>query len=178
MSKRVKTLGSNELARRYSDTDSCCVVSVAGLDATSTNRLRHTLREQSIELRVVKNSLARRALADRPLGPLVARLAGPCAFATGGASVVEVAKELARLAREYPQLELKEGIIEGDEQLIPVSDIAKMRSRAETIGDLVGLIVSPARRLAGCLTGPGGRIAGCVKAIAEKADQNGDAVAA
>lgn len=178
MSKRIKALTTDELSRRYGELDSLCVVSVSGLDATASNRLRGELRENDVELHVIKNRLARRALGDGVLGPLVAGLAGPCAFAYGGESIIDVAKLLVKLGDAYPQLELKEGIIEGEPDLYPVTEIAKMQSRTETIAEVVSLALSPGRRIAGCLTGPGGRIAGGVKAVVERREQEGDAAAA
>ncbi len=168
MSKRVKDLETKELTGRYGELDSVCVVSVSGMDAISANRLRGALIERSMELHVVRNRLTRRALGDGPLGPLVKSLNGPCAFVTSDASVVDVAKELVRLAGEYPKLELKDGILDGDETLVPVTDIAKMKSRVEMLGDVVMLALSPGRRVAGCLTGPGGRIAGGIKALVDR----------
>ncbi len=176
MSKRIKDLTTGELSSRYGELDSLCVVGVSGLDAISANRLRGELRKQSMELHVVPNRIALRALGDGALGPLMRKLEGPCAFVHGDTSVVDIAKELARLADEYPSLELKNGIIEGDESLLLVKDIAKMKSRTEQLGEVVMLALSPARRLAGCLTGPGGLVAGCIKTISERED--GDASAA
>ena len=177
MSKRVKTLEMAELTRRYGELDNVCVVDVSRMDAVSANRMRGELRELSIDLHVVRNRLARRALGDGPLGPVVKQLSGPCAFVTGSVSSIEIAKELVDLAREYPKLELKEGLVEGDETLVPLEDLAKMKSRVELQGEVVMLALSPGRRITGCLTGPGGRIAGGIKAVAERQD-GGDSDAA
>jgi len=178
MSKRIKDLESKELASRYGEQDSACVVSVSGMDAISANRLRGVLREQSIDLHVVRNRLARRTLGDGPLAPLVKSLEGPCAFVTAETSVIDVAKELVRLAGEHPKLELKQGIIDGDASLVSVEDLAKMKSRIELIGEVVLLALSPARRIAGCLTGPGGRVAGSIKTLAERSGEGTEAEAA
>jgi large subunit ribosomal protein L10 len=177
MSKPVKDLVTNEYKSRYADLDSACVVSVIGLDAISTNRLRGELRGKNIELHVVKNSLARRAFTGGPLEPLGKAMTGPCAVVTGGASIIDVAKLLLEAKRTYPQIELKLGIVAGDPELIDVERMAAMKSRTELLGDVAMLIGSTGRRLAGCLVGPGGRIAGCVKAIVEK-QEGGESAAA
>lgn len=170
MSKPVKDLMTQEYRQRYENVDSACVVSVIGMDAISTNRLRGTLRSKEIRLQIVKNSLARRAFADRPLAPLAESFTGPCALVTGGESAIDLAKTLVELRKTYPAIELKLGMLGGDPELVEVERLAKMKNRAELLGELAMLIGSPGRRLAGCLAGPGGRIAGCLKAIADKED--------
>lgn len=170
MSKTVKDLISKEYAAKFDGIDSACVVNVVGLDAISTNRLRGDLREKSIKIQVIKNRLARRALTDSPLGPLAASLDGPCALVTGGESVIDVAKLLVDLKKTYPKIELKQAMLEGDPDLVEVEQVAKMKNRIETLGEVAMLIASPGGNLAGAINGPGGRLAGCVKAIADKED--------
>jgi large subunit ribosomal protein L10 len=171
MSKPVKDLITKEYKSTYAGVESACVVSVIGLDAKATNKLRGELRAKDIKLQVIKNSLARRAFVDAPLSPLAEALDGPCALVTGGTSVIDVAKFLAAAKKEYPELELKLGILEGDPDLVDVAQMAKMKGRDELLADVATLIASPGRRLAGAIAGPAGRIAGCVKAMIDKAEE-------
>jgi large subunit ribosomal protein L10 len=171
MSKPVKDLITQEYVGRYSKLSNACLVSVIGLDAISTNKLRGTLRARRIEMQVLKNSLARRAFADGPLAPLAGALDGPCALVVGGESIIDVAKALVEMKKTYPGIELKQGILEGDPDLVDVERLARMKSRGELLSDLAMLIASPGRRLAACLLGPGGRLAGCFKAMADKEEK-------
>jgi len=168
MSKPVKNLITSEYQGRYHDLTSACVVSVIGLDAISTNRLRGELRAKKISLQVVSNSLLRRACLDGPLAPLAGALEGPCALVIGGESIIDVAKTLVELKKKYPAIELKKGIFEGDPDLLDVERLAQMKSRGDLLAEVAMLIASPGRRLAGCIGGPGGRLVGCFKAIADK----------
>ncbi|HPD29995.1 MAG TPA: 50S ribosomal protein L10 [Phycisphaerae bacterium] len=168
MSKATKDLITCEYAGRYANLANACVVSVIGLDAISTNKLRGELRSMKISLHVVKNSLARRALADGPLAPLASALEGPCALVVGGESIIDVAKALVELKKKYPAIELKKGILEGDPDLLDIERLSQMKSRGDLLAEIAMLIASPGRRLAGCIRGPGGRLAGCFKAIADK----------
>ena len=136
MSKPVKDLITKEYRRLYSEVDSACVVSVIGLDAISTNKLRGELHEKGICLRVVKNSLARRAFADSVLEPLSSALDGPCALVTGGDSAIDLAKLLVDIRKSYPQIELKSGILGGDPELIEVDQLAKMKNKTELLAEL------------------------------------------
>jgi large subunit ribosomal protein L10 len=171
MSKPVKDLVTNEYKKLFGGADGACVVSVIGLDAISTNKLRGELRNKKIVLKVVKNSLAKRAFSDGPLAPLGPALSGPCALVTGGGSVIDVAKTLVELKKTYPKIELRQGVLGGEADLIDLELLAKMKSRAELAGEVAMLILSPGRKIAGCLAGPAGRIAGCLKAIADRKEE-------
>jgi len=178
MSKPVKDVITHEYENRYSAVSSACVVNVIGLDAISTNRLRNELKAKDIRLQVVRNSLARRALVDQPLAPLVSAMDGPCALVTGGDSMIDVAKLLVSMKKSYPKLELKLGILDGDPDLIPVEQMSKMKSRVEMLGEVAMMVASPGRSLAGAVASPGGKIAGCLKAMIDKAEQPADQAAA
>lgn len=178
MSKPVKDLVTNEYKALFGDADGACVVSVIGLDAISTNKLRGELRARKIQLKVIKNSLARRAFADGPLASLGPALSGPCALVTGGESVIDVAKTLVELKRTFPKIELRQGVFGGEQELIELERLASMRSKAELLSEIAMLIVSPGRNIAGCVASPAGKIAGCIQAIADQQEGGEPAEAA
>lgn len=167
MSKPVKNLLTSYLRDRFSGIDSACVVDLTKLDVQSTEKIRSALRETNGRMEVVRNSLARRAFVDTPLQPLGEVLKGPCALVTGD-SVVDLAKKLAGLTKEFAELKLKEAILEGDSRLLTVEMLSRMKSRLEILGDVAALISGPGRRVAGAIGSPQARIAGCIKAIADK----------
>jgi large subunit ribosomal protein L10 len=175
MSREVKELVEKDLTARYSTLDGVMVVNVHGLSGIEANQLRGQLRKKKIEMHVVKNRAVKRILSGTVLEPINKYLTGPCAFVTGGPSPVETAKELLRLAQEFPKFELRSGLMEGETQAIPIEEISKRRSKSEIIGEVVMLATSPGRRIAGCLNA-GGRVAGCIKAIIDKLEK-GEAIA-
>lgn len=168
MSKALKEMVTDVLRDRYDGVEEACVVDITSLNVEETQAVRKKLSEKSIECQVVKNSLARRAFSDGPLNPLGSSLAGPCALLTGGDSIVEVAKTIASLAKEFPKIELKIGLLRGETETTALAEMAKMKSRLELLADISGLISSPGRALAGALSSPQGKIAGCLKAMADK----------
>lgn len=170
MSRKLKELIASELTERYGKAESALLVNVHGLTGVEANVFRNQLRKNGCEIHVIKNSVAKRVFADTPLAPLAGAMVGPCALVTGGASMVDVAKELLRLAKDYPKLELRCGVVDGETETISIDDISKRRSRAEIQGEVVMLFNSPGRRIAGCLN-VGGKIAGCIKAIADKLEK-------
>ncbi len=172
MSKPVKDMIIRELSARFAGVSSACVVDLTGIDAMATHKLRGGLRAKGIRLQVVKNRMARRAFSGGPLQPVGDVLDGPCALATGGDSIVDVAKTLVQLAKDFPALKLRTAVVDGDKDLVDVNTLAKWKSRKETLAEIAMLLSSPGRRIAGCLAGPGGRIAGCLKAMIEKAEKD------
>ncbi len=174
MSKPLKQMMTDALRDRYAGVDSACVVDLTGLDVVSTTRFRRTLREKSMQVAVVKNSLAARAFQGTPLEPLGRSLKGPCALVTGGDSILEVARTLVAALKDFAVIRLKQAIIEGDPALMTVEEVSRLKGRLELIGEVAMLISSPGRRVAGCIAGPQARIAGCVKAIADR-DEKGAA---
>lgn len=174
MSKAVKELVINDVKKTYGAMDNLMVVNVHRLTGNDVNALRRTLRKKNVEVHVIKNRFARLALAGTPLEPVAAALSGPCAFVSGGASPVDTAKTLMDLVKEYPALELRSGILDGETSPLTIEQISKRRSKAEIQGEVVMLLTSPGRRLAGCLN-VGGRVAGCIKAIADKLEK-GEAI--
>ena len=87
MSKPVKNLITNEYRAAYDGVDSACLVDLSGMTVLEQQKLRRSLREKSARLRVVKNSLARRAWKDTVLEPLGTALEGPCALVTTSESL-------------------------------------------------------------------------------------------
>ncbi len=174
MSRMVKERLHDAFIQRYADLDSALVVSVHGLKGTEVNELRTDLGKGEVAVHVVQNRLARRALLGTPLQPPWTAMYRPCPLVTRRRGMVCQAKELVRLTKEYPSLELKFGLIDGEAEPLTIEDISKRRSRAELQADVIQLAVSPGRRIAGCLN-IGGKIAGCVKAIVEKLER-GEAI--
>ena len=168
MSKPVKEMMIAALKQDYEGVDSACVVEVTGMDVPTTESLRSKLRAKSARLRVVRNSLARRAFAGGPLGRLGEVLEGPNALVTTNDSIIDVAKMLVAAAKEFKQLKLKHAVFEGDPSLFTVEQLSSMRSRIEILGEVAMLIASPGRKVAGCIASPQSKIAGCLKAIAER----------
>lgn len=169
MSKAVKGMLIDALRERYGDQTGACVVDLTGLSVQDQQQLRRSLRDKSARLEVVRNSLARRALADSPLEPLAKGLVGPCAFVTSTDSLIDAAKVLVEAAKEFSQLGLKQAMVEGDSNLLTVEDVARMKSHGELLGDIAMLVSSPGRALAGCLSSPQSKIAGCLKTLIDKA---------
>ena len=130
-----------------------------GLKVEDMTRLRRQLQEASAELKVVKNTLLRRAAADdSPIGGLLSHFTGPNAITLGYADPVALAKILTKFAQEKPQLEIKAAVLGG--QVLTAKDLealsklpAKEVLLAQLLGVLQGVPTALVTVLAGVIRG-------------------------
>jgi len=170
MSKPVKELLRKELIKRLEGVRQLAVVGFTGVDAPTNNAIRARLRSKDIRMLVVKNALARQALATLGLAEAGKLLEGPCAVVHGADSVVTVVRELLDIGKESPNLTVKAAFMDGDVfGADQIERLSRFPTREEAIGQVVQCVLSPGANLAGCLIGPGGQIAAILKAIEEKA---------
>jgi len=171
MSKYVKQLISDDIAKRLEGVNDAFLVSLVGMNTNINNQLRTALAEKQIHLMIVKNSLAQRALKNTRLAAMFDNITGSCAVCWGANDVVGLAKEIVRLSKErqFKEFKLCGGAMDGEaltaEQAVEVS---KWPSREEQISLLVGQIVGVGAVLSGQLVGPGSMLASQVKQLAEK----------
>lgn len=173
MSKTVKGMIISDYQSRLTGASDALVISIRGVKAIPTTKLRRDLNKKKIKITVVRNSLARKAIAGTGLEPLGKLLTGPSALAYGGSSVVEVAREIVALIKDMPEVELKGAVLDGTlyEGKAGVTELSKFPTKDEAIGNVVTLIVSPGRKLLGQIKGPGSKIAGIIKAIEGKLEK-------
>ena len=173
MSKTVKGMIIRNYKSVFEGASDAAVINIRGLNGHDTTKLRAKLRTKKIKVTVVQNALARKAFEGTGLAALGERLTGSNAVAVGP-SVVEVAREIVKMLEEFPNLELRGAILEGQyfDGNAGVKELSKYPTREEGIGQVVTLVVSPARTLMGQVKGPGSNIAGIIKAIEEKLEKN------
>lgn len=163
MSKAVKDMLVDDLKQRLQDVGDVVVVSLGKLNAQKTTRLRHTLRKKQIQIQLVKNSLARRATAGTPLESAMGETAGMLALAWGGEDVVDLAKEIDRIAsdKEFEGFECRGGAMDGSHLgAEDVKRVAKWPTRGEQLSLLSGQISSLGALLSGQILSAGGVLAG------------------
>ncbi len=182
MSKAIKDMLVDDLKGRLAGVGDVIVVSLGKLDAQKTTQLRQSLRKKRISLQLVKNSLARRAMAGTPLAPAFEQAEGMLAIAWGGEDVVDLAKELDRLqgVKDFEGFECRGGALDGSRlDAGDVKRVAKWPTRAEQLSILSGQISSLGGRLSGQILAAGGMLAGQLKSRVEDLEKagGGEAVA-
>ncbi len=172
MSKYVKNLMTDQLKSRWEGVSDALLVNVVGMDVNKNVELRSNLRQQNIELVVIKNSLARRATEGTPLAPAFEGASGTLAVVWGGEDVVSLAKIVTKLSedKQYAPFEARGGVMDGaalsaDE----VKAVSKWPSRLEQLSILSGQITNVGGTLSAQLLGPAAQIASQVKSKSEEA---------
>lgn len=172
MSKPVKDLIQKELVKRLNSIQELAVIGFTGIDAQATRAIRGRLREKSIRLTVVKNSIARQAFKQCGMEAAGEAMDGPCALAYGGDGVVTIVRELLAISKETPQLTVKAALLEGEVfGADRMEQLSKYPTREEAVGKVVAAIFGPGAKLAACLIGPGAKLASILKSIEEKAEK-------
>jgi len=131
------------------------VVDYRGLTVKESESLRGAIREADAQLKVLKNTLTQRALAELELPTMDEILAGPSAFVFTNGDPVAAAKTLKKFGKENKNLVIKGGIMEGREvNADQVQAIAELPSREELIAKLLGTLQNPMQGMVRVLNGP------------------------
>jgi large subunit ribosomal protein L10 len=144
------------------------VVDFTGLSVGEVTELRRRVREASGSYRVVKNTLARLALADTEHRALSALLSGPAAVAFTDSDAVKLAKALADFSKTHEKLQFRGALVEG--QLLDAKQakqIAALPSKRELVARLLVVLQSPLRRLVTALNAPVQGLAVSIRQIAD-----------
>jgi len=165
MSKYVKELMMDQLRTDLGDDRTLLILDLKDVDATTETRLRSDLRKKSIRLRALKNTLARRVFSELGLEGLGKYLEGPSVLAWGGEGVAELAKEISAQVKALKKPVIKggavDGMVVGPEQ---VEEITKLPSREVLIGQVIGLLLGPARQTLALLHAPANTLLGQLEA--------------
>ena len=172
MTREEKLAVINGLTEQLNEYPHFYITNIEALNAEQTAKLRRKCFENNIKLVVVKNTLFGKALekAEKADADLVNVLEGSTSvmFAETGKAPAVVIKEF-RKSCDKPVLKAAyvEGCVYvGDNQLEALCNI---KSREELIGDIVGLLQSPAKNVISALQANAGqKIAGLVKALEER----------
>ena len=133
--------------------------------------LRNRLAPAGAEVRVVKNSFLKRAMADSGMPDVGDKLTGQTAIVMGENDVAPVAKILKLFAAEFKIATLKIGVV--DKAVLSTSDVealAELPAREILLSQLLGLLLAPATRLVRVLNEPASAFARLLAAKAEKSE--------
>lgn len=143
LNRQEKAIVIEEVTTQVAKAQSIVVAEYRGLDVASVTVLRKTARESGVYLRVLKNSLARRAVAGTPFEALSDKLVGPLIYGIS-ADPVNAAKVLSAFAKDNDKLIIKAGALPNS--LLDVNGVkalATMPSREELLSKLLGTMQAP-----------------------------------
>jgi large subunit ribosomal protein L10 len=147
------------------------IADTSSLSVEKVNSIRRKCFESGIEMQVAKNTLIRKAIEglEGDASEIFAALKGQSAllFSTTGSAPAKLIKAL-RKGSDKPVLKaayIDSSVYVGDNHL---DSLVSLKSREELIGDIVGLLQSPAKNVISALKSSGGKIAGIVKTLQER----------
>lgn len=173
MTREDKAAAIAELKEELGGTPFFYLADSSTLTVAKINKLRRMCFEKGIKIKVAKNTLIQKALENEPESKgykgLFNALHGPTTIL-----ISPNPKAPAQLIDEFRKSEerpiLKAAYIDtavfiGDDQL---KALTQLKSKEEMVGEIIGLLLSPGRRLASQLKATGGKLAGIVKTLEER----------
>ena len=162
-----------EVAAIAADAKSAIAIDYHGIAANRMTDLRKQAREQSVRIRVVKNSLARRALANTPFACMNEHLSGPMMFAFSLDDPAAAARIIHSLAKEIKDVEVKLISLDGE-----LHDISKLKQLAElptydqAVSLMMAVMKAPIEKLVKTIKAPVVQAVRVVVAVRELKEQS------
>jgi large subunit ribosomal protein L10 len=160
----------SSLHRTFQDAGLVVVTQQVGLTVSEATDLRRRMRDAGANFKVTKNRLARLALTGTAYESLGSLFKGPTAIAFSRDSVA-AAKVAVAFAKSNEKLTIVGGALPG--QVLAAADVqalASLPSLNELRGKLLGLLQTPATRIAGILQVPASQLARVLAARAEQSE--------
>lgn len=136
------------LAGVFSGADAAILIDYKGINVPQVTELRRELRKVSSSYKVVKNTLAKRALKGTTFEALSAHFEGTTAVAYTDTDPVALAKTLTAFMKNAPTLQIKAAVVQGQAlKAGGVADLANMPGKPELFAKLLFLLNAPATNL-------------------------------
>ena len=171
MKREEKDIIVNNLVDQLNETAHFYLTDTSELNAEATSLLRRRCFESKVKMLVVKNTLLKRALekTEYQVDELFDILTGPTAimFTETGNAPAKLIKEF-RKKFDKPILKgayVEQSVYVGDDQLVSLVDI---KSKEELLGELIGLLQSPVKKVISQLKSGNNILAGVLETLADK----------
>jgi large subunit ribosomal protein L10 len=169
MGRAEKIEAIEELRQLLDGAKSIILNDFTGLNVADISELRARCRKNNVTYRVIKNTLAKRGLADLGIEELASLLEGPTAVAVSAEDEAAPAQVLKNFQDDYEHPRFKGGYVAG--RLFSEAEVirlASLPSREILLTQVVGMVQSPMRGLVSVLGASLRDLAGVLKAVAEK----------
>jgi len=141
-----------DLEAAFRGSDSAILVDYKGLNVPQVTELRRQLRTAKASYKVVKNTLARRALKGTSFEPLAQFFVGTTAIAYTSIDPVALAKTLTTFAKTAPMVTIKAAVVQGRAiQPVEVTELAALPGKPELYAKLLFLLQAPMIQLVSVL---------------------------
>lgn len=154
MTREEKSIAIEDLTAKLAETNVIYIADTSGLDAETTSNLRRACFKAGIKLEVVKNTLLEKAMeaSANDYGDLPTILKG-----NSSVFISETANAPAKIIKDFRKKSdkpvfkgayINQEIYIGDNLL---DSLASLKSKEEVIGEIIGLLQSPAKRILSAL---------------------------
>jgi large subunit ribosomal protein L10 len=152
VTRAVKEEELQDLEQSFRGTDSAIVVDYKGLKVPEVTELRRQVRGAKATYKVVKNTLARRALKGTSFESLTEVFTGTTAVAYSGEDPVALAKVLTTFAKTAPSLQIKAAVVQGRAiKAGEVTELASLPGKPELYAKLLFVLQAPMIQLVSVL---------------------------
>ena len=173
MTKEEKHKIVDELSQKLSSVNNFYITNASGLTVDQVNKFRKLCFQRGIEYKVVKNSLIKKALATlktdyAPFDEKVLTGFSGILFSDSGKAPAQLLKDFYKEGVDKPEFKgasIDTALFIGADNL---DVLVKLKSKNELIGDIIGLLQSPAKNVISALGSSGGKLAGIVKTLSER----------
>jgi large subunit ribosomal protein L10 len=174
MTKEEKGAMIEELAEKFAATPYFYITNASGLNVAKTNELRRLCFERGIEYRVVKNTLISKALEKLDTdyssfdGTVLKGFSGVMFHQESGKVAAKLIKDFLKANKNSITLKgasVDTALFIGHDQL---DTLLNLKSKQELIGEVIGLLQSPAKNVISGLQSGGNKLAGILKTLSER----------
>lgn len=155
-----------EVAEIASTAYSAVAAEYRGLTVSDMTTLRNAAREQHVQIRVIRNTLARRAVDGTDFACMQEGMTGPLVYGFSMEDPGAVARVMGEFSKGNDKLEVKMVSLGGN--LLPASDIhrlAKMPTKDQSISILMGTMKAPIEKLVRTLVAPTSKMVRTLAAV-------------
>lgn len=174
MTKEEKGAIIEELSEKFANTPYFYITDASGLNVAKTNELRRLCFERGIEYRVIKNTLIRKALESTNTdyssfdAEVLTGFSGVMFHQESGKVAAKLIKDFLKANKNSIKLKgasVDSSIFIGHDQL---DTLLTLKSKQELVGEIIGLLQSPAKNVISGLQSGGNKLAGILKTLSER----------
>jgi large subunit ribosomal protein L10 len=144
VTKADKTAELEQLEAAFKGSDSAVLVDYKGMNVPQVTELRRQLRTAKAQYKVVKNTIAKRALKGTAFEPLDQFFKGTTAVAYTSTDPVALAKTLTTFGKTTPTLQIKAAVVQGRAvKPADIADLASLPGKNELYAKLLGTLQAP-----------------------------------
>jgi large subunit ribosomal protein L10 len=153
VTKADKAVELEQLEKAFKGSDSAILVDYKGMNVPQVTELRRQLRSAKASYKVVKNTIAKRALKGTSFEALEKYFEGTTAVAYTSTDPVALAKTLTTFGKTAPTLQIKAAVVQGRAvKPAEITDLAALPSKPELYAKLLGTLNAPMVQLVSVLS--------------------------